>query len=272
MKQIFTILSDQIKNFSLIKRLSIFEITSKNRNNFLGSSWEILNLIIQISIYWFVFSNVMKRSDITLSDGREIPYFFWLLTGFVLWIFLYKSTNDGSSSLYTRIKIVSKANFPLSIVPSYVIFSQFYIHIVMLAITVILLNLSGYVITIHYLEVVYVLFSSYFLLLGISLITSTLSTIVRDIHMLLNAGLRMFIYISPVLWEIGKLPEPFSQIVKLNPFYYLIESYRAGLFGTEWYFINHWQYSLYFWALSLLIFYVGAKLHSRFQRKLIDFY
>lgn len=35
-------------------------------------------------------------------------------------------------------------------------------------------------------------------------------------------------------------------ILKLNPLYYLIEGYRSAFFGTEWYFITNWQYTLYF--------------------------
>lgn len=272
MISVFKILKEQFDNFHLIRRLSMFEITSKNRNNFLGSTWEILNLVIQVAIYWFVFSNVMKRSDVVLSDGTTIPYFYWLLTGFILWIFIYKSIINGSSSIYSRIKLLSKMNFPKSIVPSFVIFSQLYVHFGMLALTVIILNVTGFIASVHYLEIIYVLAATYFLVLGISLITSTLSTIVRDVHMLISATLKMFIYLSPVLWQIGNINGVLGDIVKLNPFYYLIEAYRAALFGNEWYFIAHWEYTIYFWVVSLIIFYIGTKLHNRFKRHLVDYY
>ncbi|MBD8028602.1 ABC transporter permease [Ureibacillus sp. Re31] len=271
MKSMFKILKEQFQYFYLIRRLSAFEIKSENRNNFLGSSWEVINLVIQVAIYWFVFSNVMERSDVTLANGEKIPYIFWLLAGFILWVFFFKSTLNSSSSIYSRIRILAKMNFPMSIVPSFVIFSQLYIHIVMILIFVIIFHIGGYFANIYYIQLLYFIPATIFLILGLSLITSTLSTIVRDVHMLLNAVLRMFIYLSPVLWDIGKLGAPFGDIVKLNPLFYLLEGYRAAFFGSEWYFITHWEYSIYFWVLSILIFIIGSNLHLKFRRHFVDY-
>ena len=60
-------------------------------------------------------------------------------------------------------------------------------------------------------------------------------------------------------------------ILKLNPLYYLIEGYRASLFGTEWYLVTHWQYTVYFWILVIVMFIVGAILHVKFRRHFIDY-
>jgi teichoic acid transport system permease protein len=264
-------LKEQYDHFYLIRRLSIFEIKSKNRNNLLGSSWEVLNLIIQLVIYWFVFQNVRKHETIVLSDGTEVPFFFWLTAGFILWMFFHKSTIDGSNSIYTRIKILSKMNFPMSVVPSYVIFSYFYIHLVMVGITVLLFSIGGFHVNVHYLQFLYFMPATLFFLFSLALITSTLSTIVRDVHMLLNAVMRMLLYLSPILWEIGSLPDPIGTIAKLNPLYYLIEGYRSAFFGTEWYFITHWEYSLYFWGVTMVLFTIGATVHMKFRRHFVDY-
>jgi teichoic acid transport system permease protein len=57
----------------------------------------------------------------------------------------------------------------------------------------------------------------------------------------------------------------------LNPLYYLMEGYRTSFFGSEWYFIEHWQYTLYFWAIVLVLFLFGAILHVKFRRHFIDY-
>lgn len=271
MKAITLILKEQFQNLHMIQRLSLYEIKSKNRSNFLGSSWEIINLLIQLAVYWFVFQNVRARSEIHLSNGETVPFFYWLLIGFVLWMFFYKSTNDGSSSIYSRIKMLSKMNFPMSVVPSFVIFSHFYIHLIMLGLTFAILQFAGFFVNVHYLQLLYFIPATLFFLFSLSLITSTLSTVIRDIHMLLNALLRMLLYLSPILWEIGRLGEPYGTIVKLNPLYYLIEGYRASFFGTEWYFVSHWELTLYFWAVSLVLFFIGTALHNKFRRHFVDY-
>lgn len=267
------VLKEQFNNFYLIRRLSLYELKSKNKSNYLGMAWEVINPVIQILIYWFVFGSIMNRSDIDVSD-QSVPFIAWLMAGFILWIFFYQSTIQGSKSIYTRLGIISRMNFPMSLIPNIVIFSQFYVHIIMLLIVIVLLNIMGFYINVYYLQLIFFGFGTLCLLFAISLITSTLSTIVRDVHMLLNAVLRMFLYLSPVLWPISKVlehSETLVMIMKLNPLFYLIEGYRAALFGTEWYFITNWEYTLYFWALVIILFSFGSVLHMKFRRHFIDF-
>lgn len=271
MNAIRKVANEQIKHFHLIKRLSAYETKSKNRNNYLGSLWEIINPLIQLLIYWFVFQNVMNRSGITISNGETVPYVFWLVAGFILWIFFYKATIEGSSSIYSRIRILSKMNFPMSIIPAFVIFPYLHIHIALLAVAAVIFNVGGYYVNVYYIQFLYLIPATVFLLFGIALITSTLSTMVRDVHMLLNAVLRMFLYVSPVLWEVGKIAEPFGTLLKLNPLYYLIEGYRAAYFGIELHFVAHWEYTLYFWAVALTLFAIGSVIHVKFRRHFVDF-
>lgn len=272
MKSALTVLKEQMKHFYLIRRLSIYEIKSQNRNNYLGVAWEIINPSIQLLIYWFVFSTVRQRAPIEIN-GMEVPFFLWLLAAFFLWIFFYQATIQGSKSIYTRLRMLSKMNFPMSVIPNFVIFSKFYIHLVMLVITMIIFQLYGYFITIYYLQFIYFVFASFCLIFSISLITSTLSTIIRDVHMLLNATLRMMLYLSGVLWPLSLLtdfPTIFT-ILKINPLYYLIEGYRAALFGIDWYFITHWEYTLIFWGIVIVLFLFGSMLHVKFRRHFIDY-
>lgn len=200
MKSAITVIKEQINHFYLIRRLSLYELKSKNKNNYLGMAWEVINPLIQILIYWFVFGSIQKRADIQVIPGMDVPFIAWLMGGFILWTFFYQSTIQGSKSIYTRLAMLSKMNFPMSAIPSFVIFSQFYVHLFMLIIVLILLQFMGYFINVYYLQLIYFMFATICLLFAVSLIMSTLSTIIRDVHMFLNATLRMFLYLSPVLW------------------------------------------------------------------------
>ncbi|WP_339165041.1 ABC transporter permease [Siminovitchia sp. FSL W7-1587] len=271
MKSAWNVLKEQIGHFYLIRRLSLYELKSKNKSNYLGMAWEVISPVIQILIYWFVFGSIRQRANIEVVPGFEVPFIYWLLGGFVLWTFFYQAVIQGSKSIYTRLLILSKMNFPMSVIPNIVIFSQFYTHLILLGITILIFQVSGYFVTIYFLQIFYFIFATFFLVFAISLITSTLSTIIRDVHMLLNATLRMLLYLSPVLWQVTILEDPLPTIMKINPLYYLIEGYRAALFGTGWYFAEHWRYSLYFWAVAIILLLFGAKLHMKFRRHFIDY-
>lgn len=271
MKSVIKILNEQHDYFYLIRRLSLYELKSQNKSNYLGMAWEVINPVIQVLIYWFVFGSIRQRADVEVVPGMEVPFITWLLAGFILWIFFFQSTIQGSKSIYSRLRMLSKMNFPMSVIPSYVIFSKLYIHLFMIGVTIIIFQFNGYYVSIYYLQLIYFAFATFVLLFAISLITSTLSTIIRDVHMFINSTLRMMLYLSPVLWQMTILPAPLPTILKLNPLYYLIEGYRAAFFGLDWYFITNWQYTIYFWVVVLILLWIGSILHLKFRRHFIDY-
>ncbi|MCR2821418.1 ABC transporter permease [Lederbergia panacisoli] len=272
MKSALDILKEQFQHFYLIRRLSLYELKSANNNNYLGMAWEIINPLIHVAIYWFVFGfGIRQRAPMELQDGSAVPFLYWMLAGIILWFFFYQSVIQGSRSIYTRVKLLSKMNFPMSVIPNFVIFSRLYVHFIMVMITFIIFAFSGYKITIYYLQIIYFMFSTFAFLYALTLITSTLTTIIRDIQMFIQSSFRMLLYLSPILWTIDRLPESLQIIMKINPLYYLIEGYRSGFFGLGWYFIEHWQYTLYFWGLTIVLFLLGSSLHVKFKRHFIDY-
>lgn len=273
MKSVKIVIKEQIDRFYMILRLSWYELKSRNKNNYLGVAWEFINPTIQILIYWFVFGSLSRRADVEVMPGQDVPFIAWLLGGFILWNFFYQAIIQGSKSIYTRLGMLSKMNFPMSIIPTFVILSQFYVHLVMLLISIVILQFLNFYINIYYLQLIYFLLCTFLFVFSISLISSTLSTIVRDLHMLLNAVLRMFLYVSPVLWPISSIIQNdlLIFILKLNPLFYLIEGYRAAFFGTGWYFVENWEYTIYFFSVVLFLFWIGSILHVKFRKNLVDY-
>lgn len=71
MSAMMTVIKEQIANFYLIRRLSLYELKSSNNNNYLGMLWELLNPGIQITIFWFVFGYGIRGG----SDVDGVPFF-----------------------------------------------------------------------------------------------------------------------------------------------------------------------------------------------------
>lgn len=267
MKSVITVLQEQVKYFYLLRRLSWYEVKSKNKATYLGLAWELINPGIQIAIYWFIFGYGIRRGEAIDGD----PFFQWMLSGIIVWFFFNPSIIESSKSIYQRIKMLSKMNFPMSLIPNIVIFSKFYSHIGLLILVILILNITGYPISIYYVQLPLYVFLTYLFIFSLSLITSTLNTFIRDLQMLLQAVLRMLLYMTPILWATFSLPEWIQSLMKVNPLYYLVEGYRASLLGKEWYFMEHGWYSLYFMGVTLFLLLVGASLHVKFRRRFIDF-
>lgn len=276
MRSVTTVIKEQINSFYLARRLSVYELKSANRNNYLGILWEIINPMIQISIYWFVFGyGILKSSGARQGVelyGHPIDYFPWMLSGIVVWFFVNQSITQGSKSIYSRIRMISKMSFPMSVIPTYVIFAKLYQHLMLLAVVLVIFQFLGYPINIHYLQLPYFIIATVIFLITLSLITSTLTTIVRDIQMLITSVVRILIYLSPILWPPYNIDNKIViTIMKLNPIYYLVEGYRASILGLTWYPIEHWEYSLYFWGIILVLLFFGSILHVKFRDRFVDF-
>lgn len=267
MKSSITVLKEQIKHFDLVRRLSVYEIKSQTSGNYLGSAWEIINPAIQIMIYWFVFGfGIRQRAPI-----GDVEYFQWLFAGILVWFFINQGMMKATRSIYTKIRMLAKMNFPMSVIPNYVVISQFFPHLILLGIGIIILQFMGYPISIYYLQLPLYMAATIALLFSITLITSTLATIVRDVQMMLQAMMRMLLYLSPILWPPTLLPESWQQWLKLNPFYYVVEGYRNTLLGQSWYFLENPMYTLYFCGLVIVLFMIGSYLHVKFRSQFIDF-
>lgn len=275
MKSLITIVREQINSFYLILRLSSFEMKIANNNNYLGRLWEILNPTIQLSIYWLVFGlGVRGGQKITMENGAQVPFFIWMVSGMIVWFFVNPAISKSSKSIYSRIHLISKMNFPMSAVPSFVIMATFYTHLMLVAVVIIFLQFTQFKISIYYLQLPYFMLATLIFLLALALITSTLSTIIRDVQQIVHAVLRMMLYLTPLIWHTDKLilkGMNLTFLLKLNPLYYLVEGYRASLLGTSWYVAEYTAYTLYFWILILLLLLMGSALHLKFRNQFVDY-
>ncbi len=267
MKSSYLVVKNNLTNVYLITRLSLFELRSSHKTMYLGMLWEVMNPLILISIYWFVFGYGIR-------GGREVDgvaFLPWMLSGIAVWFFISQALIEGSKSIYKRIKIISKMNFPMSVIPTYVIVAKFYQHLLLMAIVMMILGVYGYMPSIYSFQLVYFIIANLALLIAISLITSTLSTIIRDVQMVVQAVVRVLLYVTPILWSVENIPSSIVAVMKLNPLYYIVEGYRSALLGRNWYFLENQSYTLYYWAVVLVLFLGGSVLHMKFQKRFIDY-
>jgi teichoic acid transport system permease protein len=160
-------------------------------------------------------------------------------------------------------------SFPMSVIPTYVILAKFYPHLMLVAIITIGLEIVGGHFSLLFIQLPYFMFATLMLLISISLITSTLATIVRDVQMIVTSIVRMLLYLTPLLW----VPKDgwIKDIMMINPFYYIVEGYRASMLGTSWYIVENPQLGLYFWGVVLVLFIIGSSLHVKFRNHFVDY-
>jgi teichoic acid transport system permease protein len=266
MRFVSQILKDQKNNIHLINRLSIYDVKNKYQMHYLGVLWQILNPVIKIAVYWIIFG-------LGIRGGKpigEIPFFIYLMVGIIPWNFIAPVIISGSNSIYSRVNLVSKMNFPVSILPTINIVSNFFNFIIMVIILGIALIIYGINPGIYLLQLPYYLICMLVFLFAVTMVTSTISILIRDFQLILSPIMRMMLYFLPILWDTSRLPHIYQTFLKLNPMYYLIEGFRMTFLKKEWFF-SDLTYTVYFWTLTLLILLIGAVVHDKFKHKFIDF-
>ncbi len=140
LKEMKSIIREQVENFPLIRRLARYEIKSAHAEQRLGLLWELLNPGLQIFIYWFVFGvglRGMKMSMETFhsSYGFSVGSSFGSLSTMLYYVDRTRSIVDCDGD---------EDAFPMSAIPSYVILSRMYQHFAMLVIVFIVILAMGF--------------------------------------------------------------------------------------------------------------------------------
>ncbi|MGG3571963.1 teichoic acids export ABC transporter permease subunit TagG [Bacillus gobiensis] len=275
MNALVRILKEQFTSFPLILRLAVYETKSTYQMNYLGVFWQFLNPLIQMLAYWFVFGMGLRHGGAMRTGLDEpVPFIIWMLAGLIPWFFISPTILDGSNSVFRRINMVAKMNFPISSLPSVVIASNLFSFFVMIAVYIVVLLLNGIYPSLHWIQFIYYFLCMVSFMFAFSLFNSTISVLVRDYQLLLQAVTRLLFFLLPIFWDISeqigkKFPE-LLPVIKLNPLFYIIDGFRDSFLDGQWFF-QDMKYTLYFWVFTLLLLTVGSILHLKFRDKFVDF-
>jgi ABC-type polysaccharide/polyol phosphate export permease len=69
--------------------------------------------------------------------------------------------------------------------------------------------------------------------LGVGLLISTVAVYFADMVSMYGIALTAWMYMSPVIYKIDRLPQEYIWIIKLNPMFYLINLFRAPIYDSQ---------------------------------------
>ena len=258
------VLSENLQNLYRIYAIAKYELKADMEDAKLGFFWNIASPAIQIATYWFVFGYVFHRSEV---DG--IDYLSWLLGGMVMWFFIHPCITGGCSAVLNKINVITKMKFPVSILPATVIFKEAFNHICLLGVTMVLFILIGHYPSVHWLGLIYYLICAILFLISLTLVTSVLTMLARDVKKFVGSIIRLLMYLTPLFWNVNSVSGIVRQIIMANPLYYLVAGYRDCFFYHRG-FLYYRHQMLFFWIWTVLLFCAGSTLMYKFRTRFID--
>lgn len=263
-KRLFAFLKEIVKSRRLIFELAKKDLKNRFLGSYLGIVWAFVQPMITITIFWFVFQVGFKSAPI-----EDFPFVLWLLCGLVPWFFFSESLQNATNSILDNSYLVKKVVFRISTLPIIRILSSLFIHLFFILVIFIMFAIYGYMPSIYNLQVLYYLFATIFLLLGITWITSSLVVFFRDLGQIVSILIQFGFWLTPIFWSFNIMPEKYIFFIKLNPVYYIVEGYRDSFIKHIW-FWQHYNLTINFWIITLGIFFTGALLFKRLRPHLAD--
>lgn len=264
LKQIFT---DHFQYRKQILKLAKSDLVRTYRGSALGWLWAVIKPSVTIFVYWFAMEMGVR------GQGRPIdgyPYFFWLLAGLIPWFYMSEMLTQGTDSVRRYNYLVTKINFPISTIPTFVSISKFMVHIFLVVVTIVIFMIGGHMPDIYYLQLPIYMFLSFWFWTAFALFSSLLASISKDYSNLVKSFLTAILWMSGILYNVDTVTNPiFKQFLMLNPVTYLATGYRNVFVHQVWF----WEQPkrlLYFMAWLLLINLLALWAYKKLRKEIPD--
>lgn len=243
----------------LIKELVNRDLKLKYRRSFLGYIWSVLNPLLVMLVLTLVFSTMFKKNI------ENYPVY--LLTGRMLYDFLTTSTNGAMKSVTGNAALLKK-----TYIPKYI----FTVAKVTSCLVDFLLSLGAMLVVMiitrapFYWELLLgpvVFLQIYIFCTGLGFLLAELHVFFRDIQYIYRAITTAWLYLTPIIYPIERLPDVMQLLIKaFNPMYYYVAQFRdLALYGRlpgPRIFWGGWL-----WAFAML--FVGLRAFQKNKNKFI---
>ena len=204
------------------------DVAVRYKQTLIGVAWAVLRPFLTMVVFTVVFGKLAKLP----SDGQT-PYALMVLAGMLPWYLFSSALGGAADSLIGSANLISKVYFPRMIIPMATIVTaliDFLISLVILIAVMLwyrfapgwqLLLLPGFL-------ALAVLAS-----LGPGLWISSLNVKYRDFRYVIPFILQIGLYISPVGFSSGIVPEQWRLLYSLNPMVGVIDGFRWCILGGE---------------------------------------
>lgn len=262
----FTI-NEYIQNKKLLFKLAYVHMSQAT----VRSTWGVVWVYIHDILYFTAF--VLFRILLTGNSGGDgmhgVEY---LMTGLVPWLLISEVLNSATNAIRLNKVIIQSIKFPITILPGVEVLSIFMKRLPSFLFIVIVCIYYGHLTCINILLVLYYILATFAILFGATLLFSAIIAVSDDFHQIYMAFMKVLFFSLPIMWNFRTLEGTqyafWEGILKLNPLIYIIQGFRdAFVLGNT----QSIEYTVYFWCMTIAVFWFGCFVQKRMQKFYSDF-
>lgn len=238
------------------------EVTVRYKQSFFGVAWAILQPLALMAAFTIVATFLRGLIE---TGGVAYPIFYY--SALLPWTFFSNSINQGTPSMINNLNLVVKTYFPREILPIAKVGVSFFDFLIASVVFVIMFIIYDVPLTAKVLWLPILLAIQITLTLGISLLSSAVTVLFRDVRFLIPLALQIMLFITPIIYPVSMVQESIRPYyLLLNPMAVIIDGYRQVLLYGE----SPGAYLPIAAATSLIIFAAGYFIFKRLETSFAD--
>ncbi|MDD6260137.1 MAG: ABC transporter permease [Clostridiales bacterium] len=239
---------------------------SQYKQTILGPAWAVIQPLLTTVVLTVVFGNIAGLAP------SGVPTFAFYMCGSIAWGYFSSCLTATSHTFTANSAILGKVYFPRLVMPVSTVLSQLISFAVQFCFF--LIFLFYYLITganVHpnwwVLLTPVILLHLALLSLGVGIVISAMTTKYRDLAMVVGFGVQLWMYATPVAYDISVIPDKFLSLYMLNPVTPIITMFRYAYLGVGEPCMPFYAISF---AVTLAVLFIGILMFNRVEKTFMD--
>lgn len=253
------------RNRSLIRSMVRRDILGRYRGSFGGAFWTVLNPLLLMATYFFVFGIVLRARF--GNDPSKSGFVLYFLCGMLPWLAFSEAVGRAPFVILEYRNFVKKLVFPLETLPVNLVIAGLVTEVFALAIFIGFLLFARGAVPATVLWLPFLALPQLLFTMGVVWILAALGAYLRDLGQINGFLLTLWFFLTPICYPVEALPRDLLWVFSKNPMYVLVQGYRGlflearpPAFGPLW----------KFWLLSLVLFFAGHALFYKLRKSFAD--
>lgn len=241
------------------------DIVSFYKQTILGPLWLAIQPVLTTLIYILVFGNIAQLST------DKLPQVLFYLSGVTFWNYFSECFNKTATVFRDNAPLFGKVYFPRIIAPASIVVSNLFRFSIQFSIFLVVLGwyVFNAQVTPNWVALLLPLIVFDMAIIGLSMgmIFSSLTTKYRDLVFLLQFGVQLLMFATPVIYPASQMPEGIRSALAWNPLYSLFETTRYGFLGAGDASVGGIAYATSFAVVSFIL---ATFIFHRVERTFMD--
>ena len=253
------------QNRHLMQSMVRRDIVARYRGSFADAFWALLNPLLLMLTYYFVFGVFLKTKF--PGDPTQSGFVLFFLAGMLPWLAMNESLARAPNSAVEHRNLITKIIFPVEVLPINLTLAGLVTGFTATGIFLVFLLATRGAIPATVLWLPALLIPQFLFTAGLCYLLSATGVYVRDLVYVMGLLLTMWFFLTPICYPDISLPPQLLPILGKNPLYVLVRAYRAIFIQNT---NPDWSSVAKLYGLSIVVFYAGFAVFRKARRGFAD--